>query len=593
MTAANTARVLDAIRESGHEDRVTITGWADASRFQAFLAAADMTVQLRTLSRGETSAAILDCMNNGLPAIVNANGSIGELPADGVWRLEDDFEDADLTGALETLWRNEEKRKALGARARELIQTKHSPRACADQYARAIETYYDSAVTDRHALVKAVAELDSLPENDNSWVPVAEAIAQNMPLQRPLRQLLVDISELVQRDAKSGIQRVVRSVLRELLTNPPDGYRVEPVYATMDRSGYCYARQFTLGFLNCPTDALNDAPIEAQTGDILLCLDLQHHVALRQADYCSHLRRLGVSVHFVVYDLVPITLPHAFPEYLQKLHADWLGVVSQADGAVCISRAVADELSEWLDAHGPQKRFRPFQIGWFHLGANLSSSVPTRGTPNNAAQVLTSLSERPTFLMVSTVEPRKGYAQALAAVETLWTRGADVNLVIVGKQGWKVEELVDKLRSHPERGQRLFWLEGVSDEYLEKIYAAATCLIAASEGEGFGLPLIEAAQHDLPVIARDIPVFREVAGDHAHYFAGSSDEDLADAVQRWLTLHERGEHPRSANMPRKTWVESAAMLKKVIIDQHWHRTWMPNQRRPNELDPEERKVVAL
>ena len=61
-----------------------------------------------------------------------------------------------------------------------------------------------------------------------------------------------------------------------------------------------------------------------------------------------------------------------------------------------------------------------------------------------------------------------------------------------------------------EIGNRLFWLEGISDEYLEKIYDAATCLIAASEGEGFGLPLIKVAQHKLPIIARDIPVFREV-----------------------------------------------------------------------------------
>jgi len=40
-----------------------------------------------------------------------------------------------------------------------------------------------------------------------------------------------------------------------------------------------------------------------------------------------------------------------------------------------------------------------------------------------------------------------------------------------------------------ENRKRLFWLEGISDEYLEKVYAASSCLIAASEGEGFGLPL--------------------------------------------------------------------------------------------------------
>ena len=65
---------------------------------------------------------------------------------------------------------------------------------------------------------------------------------------------------------------------------------------------------------------------------------------------------------------------------------------------------------------------------------------------------------------------------------------------------------------------------------LEKVYAASTCLISASEGEGFGLPLIEAAQHKIAIIARDIPVFREVAGDHAFYFNGNESTDLPKAI---------------------------------------------------------------
>ena len=62
--------------------------------------------------------------------------------------------------------------------------------------------------------------------------------------------------------------------------------------------------------------------------------------------------------------------------------------------------------------------------------------------------------------------------------------------------------------------------------------AVSSSLIAASECEGFGLPLIEAARQGLPVIARDIPVFREVAGDHAFYYSAGRPEELADALER-------------------------------------------------------------
>ena len=122
-----------------------------------------------------------------------------------------------------------------------------------------------------------------------------------------------------------------------------------------------------------------------------------------------------------------------------------------------------------------------------------------------------------------------------------------------------------RLRKHKESGKRLFWLEGISDEYLDKIYAASTCLIAASEGEGFGLPLIEAAQHKLPIIARDIPVFREVAGDHAYYFNGLDPLVLADALKHWLTLRAENKAPQSDDMPWLTWNQSARQLLDTLL----------------------------
>lgn len=184
--------------------------------------------------------------------------------------------------------------------------------------------------------------------------------------------------------------------------------------------------------------------------------------------------------------------------------------------------------------------------------------------------MLDTVEARPSFLLVGTIEPRKGHAQVLAAFEQLWQAGQDVNLVIVGKLGWKVENLIEQLRNHEELGKRLFSLESVSDEYLEKFYAASTCLIAASYGEGFGLPLIEAAQHKLPVIARDIPVFREVAGEHAYYFDTDTSEGLAQSIKTWLALYQNGQHPKSDAMPWLTWKESAQQLLLHIVNRSRH-----------------------
>ncbi|REM39804.1 glycosyltransferase, partial [Mycobacterium tuberculosis] len=79
--------------------------------------------------------------------------------------------------------------------------------------------------------------------------------------------------------------------------------------------------------------------------------------------------------------------------------------------------------------------------------------------PLAAKSTLAQIAAAPAFLMVGTVEPRKGHAQTLDAFEQLWRNGIDVNLVIAGKKGWMVEEVVERLQQHPQRGRRLFWLE--------------------------------------------------------------------------------------------------------------------------------------
>ncbi|MCL7420750.1 MAG: glycosyltransferase [Methylobacter sp.] len=556
--------LLTAIQRSKVEKNIRITGWADMDVFRQYLAAADVGVQLRTHSRGETSGTVLDCMNYGLPVIVNANGSMADLDKSAVWMLPDEFTDEQLIEALESLRQDTTLRSRLGLAGRDVILRDHNPRVCANRYAQTIEHFYRSAASDLQALPAAIANLDSVELTEKDLIQLSNAIAHSFPPRNKTRQLLVDVSELVQRDSKSGIQRVVRGILLEWLLNPPQGLRIEPVYATTDEPGYRYARRFTLAFLNCPNDLLEDELIEYSTDDLFLGLDLQFEIVLAQQDTYQQMRRQGVCVKFVIYDLLPIQLPETCAKGVPEQFMKWLTAVTKSDGAVCISRAVAGELSNWMQNNVPEYQAR-FAIDWFHLGADVKNSLPSSGLPNNSDIVLRAIKERPSFLMVGTIEPRKGHAQVLETFEQLWLAGHDVNLVIVGKQGWSVEMLIARLKTHPEFNKRLFWLMAISDEYLERIYAASACLIVASYGEGFGLPLAEAAQHKLPIIAREIPVFAEVAGPHAYYFSGKKPSDLADAITNWLVLYKDKKHPTSENMPWITWKQSAEQLMSKIL----------------------------
>lgn len=412
-------------------------------------------------------------------------------------------------------------------------------------------------------LVGRLASIDDESSSDREWLDLATAIDRSFASPGRVPQLFVDVSELSQRDARSGIQRVVRSILRELLSNPPNEYRIEPVHANVQRPGYRYAREFTNRFLGRTGPIAEDDPIETAPGDLILGLDLQSDVIRAQAEYLRGLRRSGVRVHFVVYDLIPVLHPGAFPAGAEQGHSAWLATIGEFDGAICISRSVANELESWLRVNGPS-RLRPFAIRSFRLGADFEPSSRPENTPREIDGDTRAAVTGTSFLMVGTVEPRKRHAQALDAFEALWADGVHANLVIAGKQGWMVDALAQRLRENPERGTRLFWFEDASDETLNRLYRSATCLLAASAAEGFGLPLVEAARHGLPILARDIPVFREIAGDSAVYFSGDQPADLANAVQSWLELHRQGRTPQPAGIRIHTWRESAVSLMDAL-----------------------------
>ncbi len=557
--------LLSIIDKHRVTDRILITGWTDEQTFHHYLAAADMAIQLRTQSRGETSAAVLDCMNYGLPTIVNANGSMADLRNDAVWKLRDDFNEADLIEALETLWENSLMRERLGVNASHIIKTQHDPRYCADLYMQAIEKNHHRSLKDIPALTEALSHIESPPNDSTEWQKLAEDIAFSINPRIIKQQLLVDISAIVRCDLKTGIERVVRNILQELLEHPPEGFHVEPVYASTEE-GYRYARQFTLKFLGCPDDLiLPDDPIDFQAGDIFLGLDLQQYIVAAQRHRYKKFREQGVLVKFIVYDLLPIIYPHFFPTSTDKAHQNWLNVITESDGAICISKSVADELTDWVN-HYTQPRQRPFTVSWFHLGADIDTSSSSKGLSDDIEPVLNLVQKRLTFLMVGTIEPRKGHSQTLHAFKKLWSEGIDINLVIVGKEGWMTHDLINQLNHDSERGNRLFWFENISDEYLKKIYALSVCLIAASLGEGFGLPLIEAAQLGLPIIARDIPVFKEVAGQHALYFNGKKPDDIANIIKSWLKLYQENAHPKPNGIPWVSWRDSSHELKKQLLD---------------------------
>ena len=295
--------------------------------------------------------------------------------------------------------------------------------------------------------------------------------------------------------------------------------------------------------------------VEFRSGDALVLLDPAWSV-----DLTSELRRARAAdawVWVVVNDLIPITHPDLAPEGSPILMNKWLRrVTPHASAMLGISRCVADELRTHLSEIAPGAVPR---VDYFYLGAGLDQ-VPRETSVASEIERACSAPGATVYLTVGTLEPRKNHARILDVFDLLWARGVDTRLLIFGRLGWRSDKLARRICAHRELGRRLFWFREGSDAELEYAYRHATALIFASRCEGFGLPLVEAMQYGLPVLASDIPVFREIGSDYPMYFDLDAAGALEDLIQRFEKQMASGIAARRAPRSWLTWADSARML---------------------------------
>ena len=554
--------LLQGIKRLDVSHQVLITGWTSDATYNQYLASCDFALQLRSVNRGESSAAALDVICSGIPTIINAMGSMRELSQASVLAVPEQFTPNDLSQAMQSVIADLENYSNRARNNQQHLRANHSPNVVASSYHTALETIYAKTQGIEQLAIRTIA---ARTRSNHLWDSrIAAAIANNFPPQPDEHlQLLVDVTQIARHDLKTGIQRVVRAIVLEWMRSFNDNIRIEPVYLCSEGEvwHYRYAREWTFQLLGCTSPGLKDEEIEVTAGDQMLLLDLAggYLVEAKKAGVYERLTEQGVTMTGVVYDILPILHPSFFPDGSQEAHRRWLMAIADISAQlVCISRAVAEETSEYLTNHA-ENTTRP-AIQWFHLGADLGKTGASEGWHEEHDALEKQLQNSTTFLMVGTIEPRKGHLQTIGAIRQLLDAGENVCLVIVGKQGWMVDKVAEELKHSQISGSSIHWLNTISDEYLSHLYSSCDCLIAASEAEGFGLPLIEAAMQSLPIVARDIPVFREVAGDAAFYFHGETPDCLAEALRRWMEQFNNSEHPKPDQLRWLSWQDSAEQL---------------------------------
>lgn len=325
------------------------------------------------------------------------------------------------------------------------------------------------------------------------------------------RILYIDASCAYFSDGKGGIPRVVKKFCECI---DKLNVRHELVYTVAYNGFFCCKDKSRVRF---------------SPNDVFFCPDFDLQMTCNRL-FLKNMMNNGVRVYFFLYDLIPMHFPQFFDHL--ALYKKYFNLMFLGTGIITDSKTVLLDAKTYMQKLPKRSVNSRILFDYAYLGSDFE--------PVNLKQK--SANESLEFLMVSTVEPRKKYDQALQAFEILWKKGLDVNLRIVGRPGWKKLDVFNLLDNHPELNKRLFWYKnGISDHELANLYKQCDAVIFASLEEGYGLAVVEAARYNKPVILRDIPIFREIAGDSAYYFCGMDGKNLSDAVEIFIECKKNGE----------------------------------------------------
>lgn len=371
------------------------------------------------------------------------------------------------------------------------------------------------------------------------------------------QSIFVDCSYVYENpEMNTGIQRVVKNILRNSNKYSKDkNINIIPIHI-LDNCILAVSLE-----KNKKRNLFNlyKNIIVPQKNDIFLMLDSScwnNNIW----DQIKRIKYSGAVIIGVTYDLIPILYPQFVVDDLSKVFCNFYSfALKYFDGFIAISDTVKNDLINYIKLQNLDKN--KYKFDHFVLGADLKKNIFNE--ENIRSSVKTMFDSSPVYLIVSTIEPRKNHQLLLDVFDKLWFENLDVKLCIVGRIGWKVEELIQRIKKHKRFNKKLFMFNDLNDDELIFCYKKSKSLVFPSFTEGFGLPIVESLYFGLPVLASDIPIHREIGSDLIDYFNLDNENDLLVKIKNDL-LVKRDINVK--NIQVFSWEQSAYQLFDKTID---------------------------
>lgn len=381
-------------------------------------------------------------------------------------------------------------------------------------------------------------------------------------------KVYIDISEFLKIDAITGIQRVMREIIvrfigyKEFETILLSYSEKNDYFKIVDNNRFLEFFERNIGNKE---EIFNGTYLEIEEmkeGDIFFDLDVAWSATLKRSYLLPKLKKQHVKIVAQIYDIMAITHFQYFTEHFTYTFMEFIGAhLLYADTIIVSTKASLKILEEFALKVGAG----PIEGKVAYLGADFKRNV------NENVKVQSKVDEivqkEKYILMVGTIEPRKNHQLVLDAFNK-GIANLGYNLVFAGRIGWKNEKFLHDMETHPYYGKRIFHIANASNADIDYLYSNAFLVAFPTHMEGFGLPLVEALEHGVPVVATDIDVLKEIGGDYCYYFKANDVQDFVkqiEQIQNNEKIYIEKKEKLRTYCPI-TWDQSANQMKEIILN---------------------------
>lgn len=260
----------------------------------------------------------------------------------------------------------------------------------------------------------------------------------------------------------------------------------------------------------------------------------------------------------VIHDVLPFTLAPQFSGHSTESLMNYCRrIVPISTLVLSVSRATQEDLRGWLK----KNNIEPPRMEVFRLGEDFEFAKSEM--PTDKAFVRSELKKKDFLLTVGTIEARKNHALLYYVYKLARSRGVELPVsVIVGRRGWKTEQIYDFMTGDPEVKDKFVFLHDASDENLTWLYEHAKLSVQPSFCEGWGIPIAESVAHGTPCISSDKTSMIEVAEGYVRHFDPASSDECLALIQEMLTPESQEKwRTKCAEYKQTTWDDSYAQVR--------------------------------